>query len=41
MAAGARETVSAEADAKWVREREAAAAAGIRRKLPNNSTESA
>ncbi len=31
---GARETVSAEADAKWVREREAAAAAGIRRKLP-------
>ena len=41
MAAGARETISSEADAKWVREREAAAAAGIRRKLPNNSAESA
>ena len=39
MAAGARETISSEADAKWVREREAAAAAGIRRKLPSDNTE--
>ena len=41
MAAGARETISSEADAKWVREREAAAAAGIRRKLPNDNAEAA
>jgi hypothetical protein len=39
MAAGARETISAEADARWVCEREAAAAAGIRRKLPNDNAD--
>ena len=34
MSAGGRQLISAEADDKWRREREAAAAAGIRRALP-------
>jgi hypothetical protein len=37
MAVGSRETISAEADAQWCRERETAAALGIRRALPENS----
>jgi hypothetical protein len=39
MSAGARELISVEADQQWVREREAAAEAGVRRALPDNSSE--
>ena len=39
MSAGARELIAVAADEQWVREREAAGAAGIRRALPDNSNE--
>jgi hypothetical protein len=40
MSVGSRELISPEADAQWIREREAASEAGVRRALPDTKDNS-